>query len=408
MRRRRPRAATTDEAAPEQPTTAPAATLPPDRRHDDEQHGADDRRGRDLWRDAWGRAANRSAQTLLVLALVVVVVWAGVQLRLLVVPLLLSILIAAAASPLVALLSRQVPRALAVWITLLTAFAVLGGLGYLVGSAVRAQWSELVTGASEGLDELQRFLTEGPLGLDQEQIDSARSQLGELASGAQVQAGAITGATLVVEVLAGLFLGLVLLFFLLKDGAGIWRFARSFLPDRHGDRYDVVADRAVEVLGGYVRGTAIIAFVDAVVIGVALLVLGVPLALPLAVIVFVGAFVPLVGATVAGALAALIALVGNGPLTALIVVGVVIAVNQLEGDLLAPVVLGRSLNLHPLAVLLALTAGTIVAGIVGAILAVPFAAVAWAVVDTWRSPDEAGDDGRTRRLRKGRGATARE
>ena len=136
-------------------------------------------------------------------------------------------------------------------------------------------------------------------------------------------------------------------------------YARRLAADAGADITYVQADvyDAVEVLGGYVRGTAIIAFVDAVVIGVALLVLGVPLALPLAVIVFVGAFVPLVGATVAGALAALIALVGNGPLTALIVVGVVIAVNQLEGDLLAPVVLGRSLNLHPLAVLLALTAG---------------------------------------------------
>jgi predicted PurR-regulated permease PerM len=113
--------------------------------------------------------------------------------------------------------------------------------------------------------------------------------------------------------------------------------------------------------------------------------------------------VPLVGATVAGALAALIALVGNGPLTALIVVGVVIAVNQLEGDLLAPVVLGRSLSLHPLAVLLALTAGTIVAGIIGAILAVPFAAVAWAVVDTWRSPHPSPDDGRSTKKPRAKG-----
>ena len=345
-----------------------------------------DRTRSDLWRDAWGRSAVRSAQTLLVLALVVVVVYVGVQLRLLVVPLLLAILIAAAASPLVALLTRWVPRLLAVWITLLAFFLVLGGIVLGVGTAVRAQWPELVEGARGGIEELQRFLAEGPLGIDQEQIDYAVTQLGDVASGSQVQAGAITGATLVVEVLAGLFLGIVLLFFLLKDGERIWRFARSFLPDRHAERYDRVADRAVEVLGGYVRGTAIIAVVDAVVIGVALLVLGVPLALPLAVVVFVGAFVPLVGATVAGALAALIALVSDGPVTALIVVGVVIAVNQLEGDLLAPVVLGRSLSLHPLAVLLALTAGTIIAGIVGAILSVPFAAVAWAAVETWRSP----------------------
>ena len=120
------------------------------------------------------------------------------------------------------------------------------------------------------------------------------------------------------------------------------------------------------------------------VIGVALAILGVPLALPLAVVVFLGAFVPLVGATVAGTLAALVALVASGPITALIVVGVVIAVNQLEGDILAPVVLGQALALHPLAILLALTAGTIVAGIVGALLSVPFAAVAWTAVKTFR------------------------
>ena len=131
-----------------------------------------------------------------------------------------------------------------------------------------------------------------------------------------------------------------------------------------------------------------IALVDAVVIGVALAIIGVPLALPLAVAVFFGAFVPLVGATVAGALAALVALVSNGFVTALIVVAVVVAVNQLEGDILAPVVLGQALSLHPLAILLALSAGTIVAGIVGALLAVPFAAVAWTVVKTFREPED--------------------
>lgn len=339
---------------------------------------------RNLWHDSFGRAATRSAQTLLVLALTVITVWAAVQLRLVVVPLLIAILLAAAAGPLVELLSRVVPRMLAVWITLIGALVVFGGLIYLVGSAVRDQWDELQEGAASGLEELQRFLTEGPLGVDQQQIDDLRDSIGEVLSGPQAQAGAITGATLVVEVLAGTFLGLVLLFFLLKDGERIWEFAKQFLPDRHGRRYDVVADRAVDVLGGYVRGTAIIALVDAVVIGGALAILGVPLALPLAVVVFIGAFVPLVGATVAGALAALIALVSNGPVSALVVVGVVIAVNQLEGDLLAPVVLGRSLSLHPLAVLLALSAGTIVAGIIGAILAVPFAALAWAIITTWR------------------------
>jgi putative heme transporter len=164
----------------------------------------------------------------------------------------------------------------------------------------------------------------------------------------------------------------------------IWSFMGDQLPKRYRGRADLAAHRSAEVLGRYVRGTAIIALVDAVVIGVALAIIGVPLALPLAVAVFLGAFVPLVGATVAGVLAALVALVSNGFVTALIVAAVVVAVNQLEGDILAPVVLGQALSLHPLTILLALAAGTIVAGIIGALLAVPFAAVAWTVVKTFR------------------------
>lgn len=343
---------------------------------------------RDLWSDGLGRSATRSIQVLAVVALAVVVVYAAVSLRLLVVPLLIATFVAAAASPMVAWLARLgLPRGVAAWVTLLAGLAVLGGLGWLVGSAVRDQWDELRRGAVEGLERLQRFLTEGPLGLTDRQLDEARASLGEFLSGARWQAGAITGATLVAEVITGIFLGLVLLFFLLKDGRRIWDFVKGFLPDRHATRYDRIADGSVVVLGGYVRGTAIIATVDAVVIGAALAILGVPLALPLAVVVFVGAFVPLVGATVAGAVAALIALVSNGLVTALIVVAVVVAVNQIEGDVLAPVVLGRSLSLHPLAILLALTAGTILAGIIGAILAVPVAAVAWTVVKVWREQD---------------------
>jgi predicted PurR-regulated permease PerM len=137
-----------------------------------------------------------------------------------------------------------------------------------------------------------------------------------------------------------------------------------------------------------------VALVDTVAIGTALLVLGVPLAIPLAIIVFIGAFVPIVGATVAGILAALVALVANGPVVALIVVIVVIAVNQLEGNLLQPVVMGKSLQLHALVILLALTAGTILAGIIGAVLSVPLAAVIWAIVQVWttdaREPEPAG------------------
>jgi predicted PurR-regulated permease PerM len=340
------------------------------------------------WQDRLGRASIRSLQVLAVLSLLVVGVWVAVQLRLVVVPLLIAVLIAAASSPIVNWLNRRgLPRAPSVWLTLLTGFAIFGGLVWAVARAAQDQWSELAEGASQGVKELERYLAESPLGIDQKRLEELWSQAGELLAGPQGQ-GVLTGATLLVEIIAGIFLGLVLLYFLLKDGERIWNFLRDeLLPNRHAHRFDRVADEAVSTLGGYVRGTALIALVEATIIGTAVAILGVPLALPIAIVVFIGAFIPLLGATTAGALAALIALVSNGVVAALILVAVVIIVNQLEGDVLAPYVLGKALSLHPLAVLLALSAGTISAGIIGAILSVPFAAVTWSAITTWRSAD---------------------
>lgn len=341
---------------------------------------------RPLWQDAFGRAAVRSLQALLILALVVVVTYALVRLRLLVIPLMLAVLVAAAGSPAVDWLAKQrfVPRSLATIVTMLVGFAVLGGLGWWIGAQVAGQWDDLRQSAVRGFSQLRNYVLDGPLPISEEDLATAQERVRAFLSGTQFQQGALTGATLVVEILTGLFLGIILLYFLLKDGRSVWGFVRDLFPARQRERWDDAAKRAAQVLGQYVRGTAVVAFVDAVVIGLGLLIVGVPLALPLAVAVFLGAFIPLVGATAAGTLAALIALVSEGPITALIVVAIVIAVNQLEGDLLYPVVMGQALSLHPLAILLALTAGTIVAGIVGAILAVPFAAVAWSVVKTFR------------------------
>lgn len=335
------------------------------------------------WADGFGRIAVRSAQLLLVLTLVSVVVYALVQLRLVVVPVLIAIVLAAAVTPVVTFLDGKLPRLVAVWIAMLTGFAALVAVGWVVVRGIRNEWDELRDQAEQGFEELQRFLTSGPIPIDPAQLDQAREAVIELAQGEQVRTGALAGATAAAEVVAGMFLGVVLLFFLLKDGERIWTFFLQPTSGHRRRRLELVGGRSVEVLGGYVRGTAVVALVDAVIIGIALAVLGVPLAFPLALVVFLGAFIPLVGATVAGILAALVALVANGPVVALIVLGVVIAVNQLEGDILAPVVLGKALSLHPLAILLALTAGTIVAGIIGALLAVPLAAVAWTAVTTW-------------------------
>jgi predicted PurR-regulated permease PerM len=349
----------------------------------------------DPWTDGLGRVGVRSAQILLILTVVVVSVFALLQIRLLVIPVLIALILAAAIMPFVNLLKRRgLPASAATAVAFVGLLAVLAGVTTVIVASIRSQWADLASQASSGLDELQSFLLNGPIPVDGEQIEQARAAIVEFAASSQVRSGAITGLSVITEFLAGASLMVVILFFFLKDGAAIWNF---FLRPYTGAREAKLrrsGARTIQVLGDYVRGTAIVALVDTVAIGTALLVLGVPLAIPLAIIVFIGAFVPIVGATVAGILAALVALVANGPVVALIVVIVVIAVNQLEGNLLQPVVMGKSLQLHALVILLALTAGTILAGIIGAVLSVPLAAVIWAIVQVWttdaREPEPAG------------------
>ena len=341
--------------------------------------------------DRIGQLGLRSGQLLLIIALVAVVVFGLVQLKLVVIPVLIALIVAAASAPIIMWLrSRGLPAMAAAWITLLTGMIVFGGIVTLIVFAVRDQFSELAVAAGDGLDTLQAFLVDGPLPLDSNQVESARLAIVDFFTSAQFGSGAIAGVSVAGQLIAGLILAVVILFFFLKDGDVIWRFFLRPLVGHRRERGQRIGVTSVRVLGGYVRGTSIIASVDALAIGLGLAILGVPLALPLAVIVFLGSFIPLLGATLAGVLAALVALVANGPIVALIVIIIVIAVNQLEGNFLQPVVMAQSLKLHPLVILIALAAGTIVGGITGAILAVPIAAVAWAIVKVWNNPDFTG------------------
>jgi predicted PurR-regulated permease PerM len=343
---------------------------------------------RELWADRMGHLGTRSLQILLILTLASVIVYALVQLKLVVIPVLIAIILAAALAPVVMWLRRKgLPAILATWITLLGGVAIFGGILTAIIFAVRGQWDELSSAASEGLDELQRFLATGPIPIDEEQITAARESIVDFVTSGQFGAGALRGVSAAAEVVTGALLLFVILFFFLKDGDRIWAFfLRPFSGHRRA-RGERIGRTSLHVLGGYVRGTAVIAFVDALFIGIGLAILRVPLALPLAVIVFLGAFVPLIGATLAGILAALVALVANGPFVALIVVIIVVAVFELEGDFLQPIVMAQSLKLHPLVILVALTAGTILGGVIGAVLAVPITAVAWAIVKVWEVPD---------------------
>ena len=342
---------------------------------------------RSMWTDRLGVAGTRSLQILLVLTLATVVVYALIQLRIAVIPLLLAIIIASAFSPVIRWMrNRGLPAMAAAWITLLGSLLIFGGIITAIVFAVRSQWAELWQQAQTGFDKLLAWVQTLPLPLDDVDFDELRDQAVDFLTSAQFGSGALTGVVAVGEFVTGFILFLVILFFFLKDGDRIWAFFLHRFDSVRKARGERVGRTAVTTLGGYIRGTSIVALVDAVAIGVALAIMQVPLALPLAVIIFVAAFIPIVGATVAGILAALVALVANGPLIALIVIIVVVAVNQLEGNFLQPVVMAQSLKLHPLVILLALSAGTILGGIVGAVLSVPIAATAWAIIKTWDAP----------------------
>ncbi|MBF0672564.1 MAG: AI-2E family transporter [Salinibacterium sp.] len=342
---------------------------------------------RPLWTDSLGRLGIRSAQILLVLIIAGLVVYASVQLKIIVIPVFVALILASALYPLVRwLVNHRVPRPLATVGTLLAGVAVLGGIITLVVTGVRSEWANLSDAVTQSIDKIQEFLESGTLPVDSEQIAEARNAVVDFLTSAEFGSTALAGAGTVVELITGVVLTVVLLFFFLQDGPHMWEFLLRPLRPSRQLRARRVGDRATGVLGGYVRGTALVALVDTIFIGLALWILQVPLALPLALLVFVGAFIPIVGATVAGTVAALVALVTNDLLTAIIVAAVVILVNQLEGNLLAPVVLGNALKLHALVVLLALSAGTILGGIIGTFLAVPLAAVAWAAIKAWNDP----------------------
>lgn len=336
------------------------------------------------WQDGLGRVSIRAGQTLLLLTLAVVLVYALIQVRLVVIPLLLALILAAAIAPFVNWLRRRGwPSAAATGFSFLLLLLALGGLVTAIVFAVVGQAGELARSATQGFDQVYGFVRNGPIPIDDQQIQQARDAVLDFVTSSTAGAGVVTGLSAAGTFITGALLMAVILFFFLKDGERIWAFILRAFKGARLVKARRVGQDSLAVLGGYVRGTAIVAIVDSFFIGLALIIFGVPLALPLAAIVFIGAFIPLVGATLAGVLAALVALVANGPVTALIVIIIVIVVNQLEGNFLQPVVMGRTLSVHALVILLALTAGTILAGIIGAILSVPLAAVTWAAIKAW-------------------------
>ncbi|BFV57536.1 AI-2E family transporter [Kitasatospora sp. CMC57] len=333
----------------------------------------------------WGlRVAAESTWRLLLLAGALYLLFRVVDmLRLVAFAVLAALLISALLEPTVSWLRRLgVPRSLAAAGTFLSGVAGIGLVGWFVVWQVTTNLHSVTDQVQVGVERIRDWLVTGPLHLTQQQITDFAKQISTAigTNSEQITSAGFTGVTIAVEVLTGVVLTAFTTFFLLYDGARIWGWALGMLPRQSRYAMAGAGPKAWATLTAYVRGTVCVAFIDALCIGIGIQLLGVQLALPLAVIVFLGAFVPLVGALVTGTIAVLIALVTQGPFTALMVMVVLVAVQQIEGHLLQPLILGRAVRVHPLAVVLGVAAGTIVGGIGGAIVSVPLIAVTNTVV----------------------------
>jgi predicted PurR-regulated permease PerM len=326
-------------------------------------------------------------RALIVLAGVVIVALGAARMMLVVLPVIISVLLTTLLVPVARRLQahrvRPAPAALA---SVLLAVLVFFGLWALIIPGVLGQSDDLFTNLQDGATRAVDVLA--PLGVGRGDADKAIDQGLSSVQGGAVANEVLTGAVLLTQWAAGVVLIVVLTFFFVKDGVRIWDWIVELF---HEDRQPVLREagaRAWHALSAYVQGVVLVATIDAVLIGAGLLILGVPVAMPLIVLTFVAAFFPIVGAFTAGAAAVLVALVANGLPTALAILAIIVAVQQLEGNVFYPIMVGRKLALHPVGILLALTAGGVLAGVAGAFLAMPVAAVGGAVLSYMRERRE--------------------
>ncbi len=323
-------------------------------------------------------AAAWSWRLIVVLIGLYVLLYAMAYIAVVVVPVIVALMLAALLQPGAAsLVRRGWPRSLAAFAMLLVGLAVVAGIITLVIERFNAGFSDLAAQVSEGVGQVQTFIVR-TFPITQGQLEDAVTQFQETLVDNQdtIASGALTTAATVGEVITGIVLALFTLFFFLKDGRTIWLWLVGLFPAESRAYVDEAARRSWRTLISYVRATVVVALVDAIGIGIGLAILGVPLVIPLAALVFLGAFIPIIGGFLAGTVAVLVALVSNGPITALITLGIVVGVMQLEGHVLQPLLLGRAVRVHPLAVVLAIAAGLLIAGIFGALIAVPTVACA--------------------------------
>jgi predicted PurR-regulated permease PerM len=296
----------------------------------------------------------------------------------LVAPVFIALLLVALIKPLTDLLQRTaLPRGIGALVTVLLVLATVVGLFTVVGTQVVSGFSDLQTQATAGLAEVQRALAGPPLHLTTTQLAQylAQARTSLFGNGDQLVTGALAATSTAGHVVTGLFLTLFTTYFFLAQGTSIWAWIVRLLPRAARRPMDEAARRGWVTLTAFVRATIVVALTDALGIGTGAALLGVPLALPLGVLVFLGAFIPVVGALISGSVAVLIALVSVGVVKALLMLAVVLVVQQIESHVLQPFLLGRAVSVHPLAVILGIAAGALTAGILGALFAVPLVAV---------------------------------
>ena len=320
------------------------------------------------------KTAAWSWRLLVIVAAVVALLWVMARLKVIVVPVAVAVMIAALMIPAVDWLDRRgAPRGGAVALAVFSGIGVFGGILTFVVSQFISGLPELVEQVSRSIENATQWLIEGPAHLSVEQID----KVGDTAIAAmrdnqeKLTSGALSTAATLTEIVTGALLTLFTVIFLLYGGRQIFDFLTRIVPAQSRERVRDAGRAGFHSLTGYVRATALVALVDAVGIGAGLAIMGIPLALPLASLVFLGAFIPVVGAVITGLLAVVVALLTKGVVVALITLGLIIGIMQLESHVLQPILMGRAVSIHPLAVVLAIATGAVLAGIVGALLAVP-------------------------------------
>ncbi|WP_328887329.1 AI-2E family transporter [Streptomyces sp. NBC_00316] len=356
----------------------------------------------------WGmRVAAEAGWRLLVLAGTLWVLMRIISaVQLVVLAFVAALLVTAMLQPTVTRLRRHgLPRGLATAVTAILGFVIMGLVGWFVVWQVMDNLDTLSDKVRDGIDELKRWLLDSPFHVTEQQINDVAKNLSDTigTNTEEITSAGLQGVTVMVEVLTGILLAMFSTLFLLYDGKRIWQWVLKLVPAQARPGVAGAGPRAWRTLTAYVRGTVLVALIDAIFIGLGIWFLDVPMAVPLAVFIFLFAFIPLVGAVVSGALAVVVALVTEGVFTALMVLVVVLAVQQIEGHVLQPFILGRAVRVHPLAVVLSVAAGGMVAGIGGAVVAVPLVAVTNTVVGYLRAY---GQEAALRYAPQPRGATA--